>query len=81
MGYKENQKRRDRNCTWTPTALDCYRIGAVCDKCIFPPSIKKKCKMKDKIIQITREYGKPFDRTDSIITERKEEHRNKLLLV
>lgn len=68
MGLREeNQKRRDRTCTWTPTAIDCYKIGAVCDKCKLPSSIKRKCKMKDKIIQITREYERPFDRTNNIL--------------
>ena len=56
-------------CTWTPTALDCYDIGADCKRCFLPESVKKHCHMKEKIREIVAKYGKPYDRENNFIEE------------
>ena len=64
--YNPNNSDYIRHCqldTWTDTALDCYEIGANCKLCLLPESIKKQCHMKEKIKEIVKIYGKPYDRT------------------
>ena len=53
---------------WTITAKQCYLIGANCQKRnIIPDDIKKKCRMKEAIISLTKEFGKPFERKNNIV--------------
>lgn len=57
--------------SWTPTAVDCYRLGCCCSKCnlyklYFENSIFQ-CKMKETVIELVRLLGVP------IIEEREEE--------
>ena len=48
---------------WTPTAIDCYKLGCKCTKCnlyklYFKDSIFK-CKMKEIVIELVRTVGLP----------------------
>ena len=48
---------------WTPTAIECYKIGCACSKCnlnklYFSDSIFK-CKMKETVIELVRRLGAP----------------------
>ncbi len=48
---------------WTPTAIDCYKLGCSCYKCnlykiYFADSIFK-CKMKETVIELVRKIGRP----------------------
>lgn len=65
----ENYKRHCELNTWTQSALDCYEIGATCKLCKLSGDIKRKCCMRDKIIEIVRIYGKPYDRDNNFIKE------------
>jgi len=48
---------------WTQQAVDCYAIGCNCSKCTlfitFFSKKKYKCKMKDTVIELVRQIGKP----------------------
>ena len=48
---------------WTPTAIDCYKLGCCCSKCnIYKLYFYKsayKCKMKDTVIELVRKVGVP----------------------
>ena len=61
--------QRNEGCSWTQSALDCYEIGATCKLCKLSGDIKRKCCMRDKIIEIVRIYGKPYDRDNNFIKE------------
>lgn len=48
---------------WTPTAIDCYKLGCRCSVCnlhkaYFENSIFK-CKMKETVIELVRKLGAP----------------------
>ena len=48
---------------WTPTAIDCYRLGCNCSKCnlykiYFSESIYK-CQMKTVVLKLVRTIGIP----------------------
>lgn len=48
---------------WTPTAIDCYRLGCVCSKCnlykIYFAQSNYKCRMKETVIELVRRCGIP----------------------
>lgn len=48
---------------WTPSAVDCYKIGCVCSKCnlykIYFYNSSTKCRMKDTVIELVRKLGVP----------------------
>lgn len=48
---------------WTPTAIDCYKLGCVCNKCnlfkIYFINSSTKCKMKETVIELVRRFGIP----------------------
>ncbi len=64
MNYKYNvacSEMTSKN--WTPTAVECYKLGCNCSKCnlnklYFSDSIFK-CKMKDTVIELVRRFGAP----------------------
>ena len=64
MNYKYNvtcSETTSKN--WTPTAIECYRLGCNCSKCnlnklYFSDSIFK-CKMKETVIELVRRLGVP----------------------
>ena len=48
---------------WTPTAIECYRLGCNCSKCniykIYFEDSLFKCKMKETVIELVRKTGTP----------------------
>ena len=49
---------------WTPTAIECYKRGCVCDGCFYQNFFSKgvktqKCQMKRTVLSLCRKYGKP----------------------
>lgn len=48
---------------WTPTAIDCYKLGCRCSKCniykIYFANAPYKCKMKETVIELVRKLGAP----------------------
>lgn len=53
---------------WSEGAIRCYAIGCNCNKCdIYPEDIKKKCRMKQSVMILVRDIGKPFER-ENVLT-------------
>ena len=48
---------------WTPTAIECYKLGCICTKCnlyhIYFRNTNIKCRMKDTVIELVRKFGIP----------------------
>ncbi len=48
---------------WTPTAIDCYKIGCNCSKCnlykIYFSSGESKCMMKYTVFNLVKKLGAP----------------------
>ena len=45
---------------WTKLAIDCYNLGCWCSKCnLLPEYIKKHCKVKQTVLRLVREVGRP----------------------
>lgn len=48
---------------WTPSAIDCYKLGCNCSKCnlykIYFANGTTKCKMKETVIELVRKLGAP----------------------
>jgi hypothetical protein len=48
---------------WTPTAIDCYKLGCRCSMCnlykIYFSHGSFKCKMKETVIELVRKIGAP----------------------
>ena len=64
MRYKYNVSSSDTlNKKWTQQAIDCYQIGCNCSKCIlyltFFSERKRKCMMKNTVIELVRQIGIP----------------------
>ncbi|MBQ4114509.1 hypothetical protein IJD34_03805 [bacterium] len=57
--YKTTKQRR-----WTQSAVECYLIGCTCSKCYLYPILKDKCKMKNAVIELVRQFGKPQVRNE-----------------
>lgn len=50
---------------WTPSAIDCYKLGCVCSRCnlnklYFADSIFR-CRMKETVIELVRKIGAPAE--------------------
>lgn len=61
---KTPQEQRNKSCSWTQSALDCYDIGGDCTKCLLPEDIKEICSMRETIKEIVRLFGKPYGRNN-----------------
>ena len=64
MGYKYNVSCSETlSKIWTPTAIDCYKLGCACSKCnlyaIYFKESATKCKMKETVIELVRNLGAP----------------------
>lgn len=64
MNYRYNvscSKTTSKN--WTPTAIECYKLGCNCSKCnvhkIYFVGRTFKCKMKETVIELVRKFGIP----------------------
>ncbi len=69
MGYRYNVSCSETTSrTWTPTAIDCYRLGCMCSKCnlykIYFQGKSSKCKMKETVIELVRRLGIPEGEID-----------------
>lgn len=64
MGYRYNVSCCETTSKfWTPTAVDCYKLGCRYSQCnlykaYFKDSIFK-CKMKETVIELVRKLGIP----------------------
>jgi hypothetical protein len=65
----ERKKAHYASLSWTKLALACYEIGATCNKCDLPKDIIKKCKMRNTIKKIVKEFGKPYERRNNFIND------------
>lgn len=64
MFYKYNVSCSETTSkNWTPTAIDCYKLGCNCKKCglykIYFENSTFKCKMKETVIELVRKLGAP----------------------
>lgn len=64
MGYRYNVSCSETTSkNWTPTAIDCYKLGCMCSKCnlykIYFQDKSSKCKMKETVIELVRKLGIP----------------------
>lgn len=69
MNYRYNVACSETNANkWTNTAIDCYKIGCNCSKCLIYNIYFKnetfKCKMKDTVIELVRKNGIPNECED-----------------
>lgn len=59
--------------SWTPTAIDCYKLGCCCSKCnLYKLYFKTgvfKCKMKETVIELVRQIGAPLESSAEGINE------------
>ena len=44
---------------WTKTAIECYEIGCWCSKCKLRKIIESPCYMKETVITLVRNIGRP----------------------
>lgn len=47
---------------WTRSAIGCYLRGCQCEGCEYEAFFRKavyKCKMRDAVLSLVREYGAP----------------------
>ncbi len=64
MGYKYNVSCSETvSKNWTPTAVDCYKLGCSCSRCnlykIYFSGMDMRCRMKDTVIELVRRLGAP----------------------
>ena len=64
MNYRYNVSCSETSAdNWTPTAVECYKLGCRCSKCLLYEIYFKdkvfKCKMKDTVIELVRKIGTP----------------------
>ncbi len=64
MDYKYNVSCSETlSKNWTPTAIDCYKLGCRCSKCnlykIYFFRTNNTCKMKETVIELVRKQGVP----------------------
>lgn len=46
---------------WTESAIDCYKRGGKCKGCPTKAILETKCTMKQTVIELVRQYGRPPD--------------------
>lgn len=44
---------------WTPSAIDCYERGCICNGCPMYELIGKKCRMKSSVLELVRKFRVP----------------------
>ena len=57
---------------WTPTALECYQRGCVCEGCFYKEFFSgspNKCQMKASVLELVRVIGTANVDLPQIITE------------
>ena len=64
MYYITNKQVYQR---WSKSAIECYRSGCRCSKCILVPAdFRNKCRMKFVVIELVKHLGKPIDKKVNI---------------
>ena len=61
---------------WTPSAIECYQRGCVCEGCLIAQIMEQHCRMKSSVIQLIKTLGPPQIFTTKFIpgaTEAEEE--------
>lgn len=61
--------KQHREYNWTPSAIECYQRGGICEKCPIFLIMETPCKMKETIIEIVRVRGKPPSK-EKVLKER-----------
>ncbi len=64
MSYRYNVSCSETTSkTWTPTAIDCYKLGCMCSRCnlykIYFSKGNVRCRMKETVIELVRKFGAP----------------------
>ena len=64
MNYRYNVScSKTLSVNWTPTAIDCYKLGCNCSKCnlnkIYFKNKFAKCSMMETVIELVRKLGAP----------------------
>lgn len=56
---------------WTPTAIDCYKLGCNCSKCHINMIMETQCYMKAVVVELVKKLGRPTARKyrDNFIKE------------
>ena len=57
---------------WTPTALECYKRGCVCEGCFYSDffsATAQKCQMKASVLELVRVLGKPDVEVPQVLAE------------
>lgn len=44
---------------WTPSAIECYQRGCVCEGCLTGQIMEEHCRMKSSVIQLIKTLGPP----------------------
>lgn len=44
---------------WTPSAIECYERGCVCNGCPMNDLIGGWCRMKQSVLELVRKFGVP----------------------
>lgn len=44
---------------WTPSSIECYKLGCMCDKCSLYAILGKRCQMKKTVFELIKTFGKP----------------------
>ena len=78
MKREKNTRRKNYYCGpmykhWTFTAVKCYELGCNCSKCNLIGKLdtlsKDTCKMKQAVMELVREIGKPNIKRKDLIDE------------
>lgn len=62
---------------WTPAARECYERGCICDGCLMSWTLGKRCRMKEAVLYLVREFGAPKE--ESIYSGREKQIINAIL--
>jgi hypothetical protein len=57
---------------WTPTAIDCYKRGCICEGCFyndFFSGATQKCQMKAAVLELVRVIGTPDIQLQQILSD------------
>ena len=54
-----NETNRASAKKWTQSAVECYSIGCNCPKCYIYSLIGRRCRMKETVLELVRQFGKP----------------------
>ena len=66
-----NQKNfiNEKMLHWTPSAVDCYERGCICEGCPIFLIIETECVMKITVLELVKTLGKPPEKVEIDINE------------